>query len=107
VELRAPLKQRKHLVIDAGRAAGAFPIDARELTRIAEDGDQGLDAIGLVERFARRRNMPRVAFVQGHFHAAGHRGPMHADEPIDRCRRPIEIQRKQRAPRNRHGPAPG
>ena len=92
-----------HLAVDAGRARGAFPVHPRQLTRVAKDGEKGLHAIGLVERVARRGHVLRVALVQGDFETAGHRGPMNADEPIDRRRGAIEVQREQRASGDRHG----
>ena len=96
----APPQERVDLRIDGGRAVGRFAIDARQLARFAEDGQQTLDAVRLVERRARRRDVAPVFFSQRDFDPAGHRRPVHAEQRAGGVRRPVEIEREEGASRD-------
>jgi hypothetical protein len=85
-----------------GPTAG-LAVDARELARVAEPAERGLDRVDLVERRARVLDVPRVRVVERHLEAARHRRAVDLD-PLAALGRPAAQDLEQPAPRR--GPRP-
>src|SRR5687767_5171035 len=101
MQAAAPVEQGEEVRVDRRWALGGGAVHAAELARLAEDAERRLQAVGLVQRFARGRRVPIVRAVEEDLEAAGHGCAMDADPVAALLRAPPEREELTARPRAR------